>query len=126
MAGVFFLVREKIIPIQQLSPALFEVDIMGHRLQAVFETQDEKFDNALSLLRKTFFSEQYLIPGKAMMRDLAYGDYAPAQFVHANLIMLGTADEAGRGEAMIFYQKAADHGYQPAQIKLAEISGTPL
>jgi hypothetical protein len=122
MSAAFVLTRNKIVTIQQLSPALFEADILGHQTRALFQTEDQKFSNAADLIRKTFFSLQYLAPARSMMRELAYNNYPPAQYVHANLIML-TAPDTGRGEAMMFYQDAADKGYEPAQVRLAEIAG---
>ncbi|MCD8497926.1 MAG: hypothetical protein LRZ85_07535 [Alphaproteobacteria bacterium] len=119
--AAFALVKTKTISIKEISPALFEIDIASHQIQAVFQTEEQRYNNAVRLLKKTFFSGQYMMPAKNMIKNLAYNDYAPAQYTHANLIMLNTPNETERGEAMMFYQNAADDGYEPARQRLANL-----
>lgn len=121
-SAFMILIKTKTIQIQDISSTLFQIDIYSHQLQATFQNDAGKFENAATLLRKTFFSKQYVMPAKGMMRDLAYADYPAAQYVHANLIMMDTPDEREKGEAIMFYQDAADKGYAPAKDTLHKIS----
>ena len=121
--ATYAMVRTKTINIRDITPALFEIDIASHHAQWHFQNDEGQFKNALELIRKGFFAKSYDTSGQAMMRDLAYTDrYPPAQFVHANIVMM-LKGPAGTGEAMMLYQDAADKGYEPARLRLAEITG---
>lgn len=123
MGALRVMVKNKIVAIADITPALFEADIAGHHASWYFQSDEGQFQNALALIRKGLFSVSYDVSGQAMMRDLAYTDkYPPAQFVQGNIVMM-LQGPAGSGEAMMLYQSAADEGYEPAKQRLAEIAG---
>lgn len=121
-ATTYGLVRTKTISVREISPILFEIDIATYKLKSLLQNEEGQYNSAIRLMNSAFFSQQYAQPGRDMMRHLAYRNYPPAQYIHANVIMLNAPNEIERSEAMMFYQDAADEGYQPAQARLLELA----
>ena len=104
---------------------VFTVDILQHKALSLTKDIDGKFDIAVSLIRKGFFSPQYTQAGAHMLKKLADQGHAPSQTVHANLLLLNNYAEH-KNVAEHYYTLAAGKGYKPAQEKLAEIYYEPF
>lgn len=115
-------VRQKNIKVLDIAPTLFRIDIVKHQLQASLSGDDERLRIGKSLYQKGVFSGLYMQAGDDMILDLAERGHAEAQTTYADIIVKRPNSTAPRLTlALNFYRQAAAQGYEPAQLRLADL-----
>jgi len=121
-ASVFLYVswKNKTIPLSDIAPILFQMDVYSYEAKAFFLNDDDRHDIAKRLINRGFYSDIYGNAGTKMMNDLAIEGHNPSKFIMANLLLLTFPfTQENYDQALILYEDAAKKGYEPAQIKIA-------
>lgn len=117
---VYIGMKQKTINVAEISPTLFQIDIVQHQALAMFSDDNGKLKIAKSLYQKGFFDPVYAKAGREMIESLAESGHPASQMTLADIIMYrpGQTPEA-RTLAHDYYKKSALQGYGPAQERLA-------
>lgn len=124
VSALYASIRADIIEISDISAPLFHIEVFQRRAAAHFGTDQDKFDTSIYLLNYGIASPIYSDAGYAMLKTLSEQGYAPAQHIHANILMRFGSPAEFR-EALILYHLAAAQDYGPSMIELAHTTQDP-
>lgn len=103
----------------ELRNTIFHASVMQHRAQAAWADDAEDIAIIRELFRRSFFSSIYKRAALDMLETKADEGYAPAQTLHADIILAYRHTDSPEKDARYYYNLAAAQDYAPAIEKLS-------
>lgn len=115
-------------------PQILLVDAYKDLTKSYFQSDEEQYKTANSLLRRGIYSYAYSGAGLVIMKDLADKGDVRAQTSYGDLLMRGLGVDKNNAAAFVpekderikqaryYYRMAANEDYEPARARLAEMN----